>query len=239
MPEKVLSVIIPSLNEGKNIPDILRRIFSLNLSSLGYGLQVVFVDDGSSDGTEEIVKSFGQRGNKIIYIKHTNSLGKGQSVIDGVQHSSGDCMIIQDADLEYDPADYALLLSAYLRGDGEVIFGSRFTKRHFSSYFNIYFLANYFFTEMVNLLCGSRLTDMWTCYKLLPRDLFLSLNVQSKNFNIEPEITIKCLKRGTKITEVPISYKPRTIKDGKKIGWLDGLKALIDIIKFRFFDTTK
>lgn len=239
MTEKILSIIIPSLDEGQNVPDILRKIFSLNLSSLGYSLQVVFVDDGSKDDTEKIIKDFGRRGNKIIYIKHPKPLGKGQSVIDGVRQSSGDCVIIQDADLEYDPADYVLLLSSYLRGEGEAVFGSRFAMRPFSSYIKINFLANYFFTGMVNLFCGSHLTDMWTCYKLLPRDLFLSLNIQSKNFNIEPEITIKCLKRGIKIVEVPISYKPRTIKDGKKIGWRDGFKAIIDIIKFSFFESKK
>jgi len=234
MDKNILSIIIPSLNEEANVAIVLNRILELNWPSLGFMPEIIFIDDGSTDNTERIVRDFQSKSNKIIYLKHNVPLGKGKSVVDGVNISSGKYFIIQDADLEYNPKDYIPLFNKLSGSEEKMVVGSRFTKRLLPSYFNKYFLANYFFTWFINAVYAADLTDIWTCYKMLSKNLFLSLNIKSTDFNIEPEIIIKCLKRKVAIEEIPILYRPRTVAEGKKIGWNDGLKAVWAIIKFTF-----
>jgi len=194
----------------------------------------VVVDDGSTDGTREILRQEEQKGNlKVLY--HEINKGKGAAVRTGLEHASGDFIIIQDADLEYDPRDYPKLLQPLLEGQAEVVYGSRSQVFKETMFFS-QALGNRMVTLVTNLLYGTALSDMETCYKVFKAEIIKSIPLRSRRFELEPEITAKLLKRGYRIHEVAISYQGREYHQGKKLTWRDGITALWTLIKYRFVD---
>lgn len=228
-----LSIVIPVYNEKNTIEEIISRVRAVNLGKVQK--EIVLVDDFSTDGTRDILQNLQktQPDLKILF-KEGNS-GKGATLKEGFAHTTGDYVIVQDADLEYDPNDYAKLLRALEEENVQVIYGSRFSG-NYEDMSNLHYFGNKILTLIVNLLFGVMLTDMETCYKLIPGDFARSVDIKSARFNFEPEITAKILKKGMRIREVPITYVGRTHSEGKKITWKDGLSALFTIIKFRFFN---
>ena len=224
-----LSVIVPVYNEKATV----RRIVAL-IESVPVKKEIIIVDDGSADGTTELIrKEFSGRPG-FVTLFHERNRGKGSAIRTGIQHAAGQALIIQDADLEYDPKDYLELLKPFREGRASVVYGSRFlgSKKVTSSWHRF---VNYFLTSFTNLLYGSHLTDMETCYKLFKTHALGRLDLRSTGFEIEVELTAKTLKAGENILEVPISYKGRSFHEGKKIGWLDGFKALSALVRYRFF----
>ena len=225
-----LSVIVPVYNEKDTIEKIVEAVLAVPIEK-----EIVIVDDGSIDGTRELVKKyfFNRRDFKVIF--HDKNRGKGKAVETGIRAASGDAIIIQDADLEYDPMDYLKLLTALEKNGFNVVYGSRFLeKKKVTAPWHRF--VNYFLTMVTNVLFSSNLTDMETCYKLFRAPLIKKLDLRSEGFEIEVELTSKVLKLGEKIMEVPISYKGRSFHEGKKIGWKDGFKALFTLIHYRFAD---
>ncbi len=229
MNQPLLSVIMPVYNERETLSEILARVRAVDLPK-----EIVVVDDGSTDGTREILREEEQKGDlKVLY--HRVNMGKGAAVRTGLEHATGDFIIIQDADLEYDPRDYPKLLKPLLEGEAEVVYGSRFMDFGKSMFF-LQALGNRIVTMFTNLLYGTALSDMETCYKVFKAEVIKSIPLCSRRFELEPEITAKLLKRGYHIQEVPISYQGREYHQGKKLTWRDGIKALWTLIKYRFVD---
>lgn len=224
-----LSVIIPVYNEVKTIKEILKKVDSVTVD--GITKEVVVVDDHSTDGTSELLK--GLKGYKLFF--HEVNKGKGAAVRTGIENSTGDIIIIQDADLEYDPNDYSKLIKPIAEGNAKVVYGSRFINRQPTEILSHY-LGNKLLTFTTNLLYRSNLTDMETCYKVIHRDVLNGMKLRSNRFEFEPEITSKILKKGYRIHEVPINYTSRGFGEGKKITVVDGIKALYYTIKFRVVD---
>jgi glycosyltransferase involved in cell wall biosynthesis len=222
-----LSVIVPAFNEALTIAEILTKLLAQKEIN-----QVVVVNDGSTDNTKEIITKLSQKHQKLTIINHPSNLGKGAAIKTGLNQISGDYVLIQDADLEYDPAEITKLIEPIKNNRTEVVYGSRFFGPHTNMFF-WHLVGNKFLNFLVNILYNSILSDMETCYKLLPTNLFKELNIKEKDFGIEPEITCKLLKRQVKIMEVPISYVGRTYQEGKKISWKDGLIAVKVIIRIR------
>ena len=224
-----LSVLVPVYNEAKSILTVIGRIEKVSLDK-----EIILVDDYSDDGTRELLRDYCDKNNSIIKVfYHDKNIGKGAAVKTALNYAEGDYAIIQDGDLEYDPQDYIRLLDEAERTEADVVYGSRFLTTWRSTSFP-HFLVNKFLTVITNILYGSNLTDMETCYKMIKTDLFKRLNLESERFEIEPEITAKLLKRGYKITEVPISYKGRSYHEGKKITWKDGIATLWALVRFRY-----
>jgi glycosyltransferase involved in cell wall biosynthesis len=199
--------------------------------------EIVIVDDGSTDGTRDILDQWRQQmspGMQIIY--HEQNSGKGAALRTGFQHATGDIFVIQDADLEYDPRDYLKLLEPLLEGRAPVIYGSRFLGGPRAAMSLTHTMGNQLLTIITNLLYGTSLSDMETCYKLFRRDVIDGMALRSRAFEIEPELTAKLLKRGYSIFEVPISYNGRAFHEGKKISWKDGFSALRTLVRYRFTD---
>lgn len=226
-----LSVIIPVYNERNTIKEILRRVRQVDLGDLDR--ELVVVDDGSTDGTRDILAMEEDSVTRVIY--HPENRGKGAAVRSGFSAASGDLIVIQDADLEYDPEDFPKLLEPVLRGKAEVVYGSRFTGPRKNMLF-WHYLGNRFLALITNVLFNTTLSDMETCYKLFKRQALEGIELKSDHFDIEPEITAKILKKKIRIYEVPISYTGREIEEGKKITWRDGIPALWTLIKYRFSD---
>lgn len=232
-----LSIIIPVYNEEKTILEVLQIVSQVKLS---IGKEIIIVNDGSTDKTSEIVKNFiknyGRGSNKFILIEKENG-GKGSAVKSGIKNSNGEIIIIQDADLEYNPNEYQELINPILSRKAKVVYGSRRMKksnRQYSGFF--FYIGGVLVTFVTNLFYGSNLTDEPTCYKVFDSKLIKKINIEGNKFEWEPEITAKLLKRGIKIREVPISYSPRTKNEGKKINWRDGLQAIYTLIRWRFKD---
>jgi glycosyltransferase involved in cell wall biosynthesis len=227
-----LSVIVPVYNERNTLVEILRRMRSVELPD-GIECEIIVVDDGSSDGTRDVLRQLGD--STVRVVMHDVNRGKGAAVRTGFQHATGEFILVQDADLEYDPEDWPKLLAPVLRGRARVVYGSRFTGER-RNMLLLHWIGNRFLSLTTNVLYNTTLSDMETCYKLLERALIEDLNLQSNKFDIEPEITAKVLKRGVRIYEVPISYSGREFDEGKKITWRDGFSALWTLVKYRFRD---
>jgi len=232
----LLSIIIPVYNERDTWRELLGRVTSVAIC--GFDKQIVLVDDGSSDGTREQLKSFeqeisGERGEncyKVVY--HDVNRGKGAALRTGFAAADGDVVIIQDADLEYDPNDYPRLLEEITSDRAEVVYGSRFYNGRPDTIYPANYLANRFLTFLSNLTTGLKLTDMETCYKAFRREVLQQVKLEQDRFGFEPEITAKVARLKVRLVEVPIRYVGRTHDQGKKIGWRDGLKAMWCIVKY-------
>jgi glycosyltransferase involved in cell wall biosynthesis len=222
-----LSVIIPVYNEESTIDQVIDKV---RLVDLPLDKEIIVVDDGSTDHTVEIL----ERRQKDITFVHFSRInfGKGAAIRVGLTYVTGDIVIIQDADLELDPNEYKLLLEPILSGEARVVYGSRFLKSN-PNIPRRTILANRFLTWLTNLLYGARLTDMETAYKAFRAEVIRALPLKAHRFEFEPEVTAKLLKSGCRIKEVPVSYNPRTLEEGKKIGWRDGITALWTLVKYR------
>jgi glycosyltransferase involved in cell wall biosynthesis len=225
----LVSVIIPVYNEHQTIGEIIRRV---QLSPVA--TEIIVVDDGSTDETVAVLKSLAATG-AIVLVTHPGNRGKGAAVRSGLEQVSGDVVIVQDADLEYDPAEYPLLLAPIERGLANVVYGSRFLGPHRAMYF-WHAVGNKLLTLVCNVLFDTTLTDMETGYKVIRADVAASISLRSARWGFDPEITAKILKRGTRIFEVPITYAGREFHEGKKITWKDGLVVLYTLIRYRFFN---
>jgi glycosyltransferase involved in cell wall biosynthesis len=227
-----LSVIVPVFNERNTVVEVLRRMRSVELAD-GIEREIIVVDDGSSDGTRDVLRQLGDSTVRVLV--HERNRGKGAAVRTGLSVATGDYVLIQDADLEYDPEDWPKLMAPVLRGKARVVYGSRFTGERRNMLF-FHWVGNRMLSLVTNVLYNTTLSDMETCYKLADRELLLDLGLRCNRFDIEPEITSKILKRKIRIYEVPISYTGREFDEGKKITWRDGFAALWTLIKFRFGD---
>lgn len=232
MAEKIISIIIPIYNEEKIASDYLPSIFNLKLNS-----EIIIVNDGSTDKTKEVLDELKKQYNFKLIDQKTNQ-GKGAAVKRGLEEITGDYFIICDADAEYDPEDIIYLFKEIINfSDPEtVIYGSRFIMNKGISF---HYLVNYFLSALTNILFNCHLTDMETCFKLLPRECLNKIKLSGRRFEIEPEITAQLLKAGYKIRELPISYKRRGYKEGKKIKARDGLLAIKTLVQERFKNTGK
>lgn len=221
-----LSIIIPSFNEADTLAAAIKRVKQVNLKNIAK--EIIVVDDGSTDGTrQKLAKIDG-----IIKISFRKNQGKGAAIRAGLEQTSGDYVLIQDADLEYDPQDIPALLEPVLQGKAEVIYGSRFIGPHKNMLF-WHLVGNKLLSLVTNLLFNTTISDMEVGYKLIPAKLLKSLRLESDRFGFEPEVTAKILKTGVRIYEVPISYAGREFSEGKKITWRDGLQAFYLLWKYR------
>ncbi|MCL5069540.1 MAG: glycosyltransferase family 2 protein [Actinobacteria bacterium] len=234
----ILSVIIPVFNEEKTVDELLRKVTLVKLPP-GFQKEIIVVDDGSTDKSRLVIQNSKLKGIKKIF--HEKNAGKGAAIKSGLKAAGGDFIIIQDADLEYNPEDYAKLLQPLLDKKAKVVYGTRLLNYPLKFWgpnktvLPIHLLANHFLTFLVNLLYGSHLTDMETCYKVFAIEVLSKLDLVSDRFEIEPEITIKTIKLGYDIFEVPIIIKPRGYEEGKKISFSDGVQAVLTILHYRFF----
>ena len=222
-----LSVVIPVYNERETIPKILEKVKGVPITK-----EIIIVDDGSSDGTREYLQALKEDGIRVLF--HEKNRGKGAALRTGFKEVTGDIVVIQDADMEYDPGEYPRLLEPILDGRADVVYGSRFLGGPHRVLFFWHYAGNRILTLFSNMLTNLNLTDMETCYKVFRADVIRGLDLSSDRFTIEPEITVKVARGGYRIYETPISYSGRDYKEGKKITWKDAFPALWAILKFRF-----
>lgn len=223
----LLSVIVPVYNEANTIKQIMEKIDSVPIDK-----EIIVVNDGSDDGTEKILKDIKYNSLKVIH--HSGNRGKGAAFLTGLSHATGEFVIIQDADLEYEPHDYKVLLAAIKDNNADIVLGARFKKGYRGLL--IHRLGNRLLTVLLNLLFKARLNDCFTCYKLFRRETINKLNLKEQSFTIDTEIVAKAAKKGLRIVEVPVAYHPRSYAEGKKIRCKDGFQAIRTIIKYRFQD---
>ncbi len=224
-----LSVLMPVYNEAQTIHEAVEAVLKVP-----YTIEIVVVDDGSKDGTRDLLRAMDIPELKVFF--HEKNMGKGGALRTAMEKATGDILVVQDADLEYDPAEFPVLLEPILAGKADVVFGSRFAGH--GAHRVLYFwhsLANKFLTLLSNIFTNINLTDMETCYKVMTRKAVEGITIEENRFGFEPEITAKLVKKGLRIYEVPISYYGRTYEEGKKIGWRDGFKALWCIFKYNLF----
>jgi glycosyltransferase involved in cell wall biosynthesis len=223
-----LSVIIPCYNEEATVEEIVRQVLGTGLAH-----EVIVVDDGSIDGTRDVLACLSDQ-DRVRVILHERNQGKGAAVRTGLQHATGEVMLVQDADLEYDPRDYPSMLRPIEEGRAKAVYGSRFLGGPRRTMFFWHMVGNRFLTLVTNLLYDTILSDMETCYKMFTADVAANLDLRSPGWGFDPEITAKILRQGIRIYEVPISYAGREFEEGKKIGWRDGFTVLWTLIKYRF-----
>ena len=223
-----ISVVVPVYNEKNTIREIVRRI-----QQVSFEKEIIIVDDYSTDGTREILK--GMAGNNLKILFHDKNQGKGAALRTGFQEVTGDIVIIQDADLEYNPQEYSILIQPILDGKADAVYGSRFLACPHRVLLFWHYVGNKFLTTLSNLFTNLNLTDMETCYKAFRSSLLKNIEIESKRFGFEPEITAKLAKLKCRIYEVPISYSGRDYSEGKKINWKDGIAAFFWIIRYNIF----
>lgn len=220
-----LSVVIPVFNEATTLQELLAKVHAVDIDK-----EVIIVDDFSTDGTRDLLSSMSHPETIIVF--HESNAGKGAALRTGFTRATGDFVIVQDADLEYDPCDYVRLVAEAHEHDVDVVYGTRFAGPRPPMAFKNW-VGNRVLTWLTNRMFGSALSDMETCYKLIRRDVLSDLTIESDRFNVEPELTAKLLLRGTRIREVPISYVGRTHAEGKKISWLDFVSAVWTLVRLR------
>jgi len=226
-----LTIIIPVYNERKTIGKIIARVRELPLDK-----EIIIVDDKSRDGTREIIKKYGTAKDMRVFY-HKKNLGKGSAVRTGLRRARGDIVVVQDADLEYDPQDLCKLIQPIKQGKARAVYGSRrLNPENVQHSGFLFYLGGNFLTYLARWLYGIKITDESTCYKMIETKLLRSLNLQCKRFEFCPEVTAKLAKRKISILELPISYRPRGKKEGKKINWRDGLGCAWTLLKYRFKD---
>lgn len=225
----LVSVVMPVYNERETIEEIVSRVLGSSLR-----VELIAVDDGSTDGSREILEELGDK-KGFRFLLQAKNQGKGAAVRRGFAKTTGDIVIIQDADLEYSPEEYPDLIDLIVRGKADAVYGSRFLGRHRAFLFTHY-VGNRFLTLVTNILYNTILTDMETCFKAIRGDVVRRLPLRENRFGIEPEITAKLFKMGCRVYEVPITYEGRGYEEGKKISWKDGIEALWVLIKYRFVD---
>jgi glycosyltransferase involved in cell wall biosynthesis len=226
-----ISIVIPIYNEANTLLELYSAVKTVNLEK-----EIILIDDGSTDGTRELLKQLHEADTTVIY--HERNRGKGAALRTGFEKTTGDIIIIQDADLEYDPKQYPKLIQPILEGKADVVYGSRFvTGEYRRVLFFWHMLGNTFLTFLSNMLTNLNLSDMETCYKIFTRDVLQRFTIEEERFGFEPEITAKIARMNVRIYEVGISYSGRTYKEGKKIGWKDGFSAIRCIIKYNLFHT--
>jgi len=223
-------VIIPVYNERATVEEIIRRVQEVNV---GLEKEIIVVDDSSQDGTSEILKNLKSPDLKIC--RHTKNMGKGAALRTGFSQAEGDIILIQDADLEYNPQDYPKLLEAILDGRADVVYGSRFLGGPHRVLFFWHYIGNKILTTLSNMLSNLNLSDMETGYKAFRREIMEAIEFKSKRFGFEPEFTMKVARMNCRIYEVPISYSGRDYSQGKKINWKDGIAAIFHLIRYKFF----
>ncbi len=229
--KKRLSILIPVYNEEKTLKFVIDNVLDVPLDHLNVEKEVIVVDDGSYDDTKEILSHF----DSIIVISHYINQGKGSAIRTALNHATGDIILIQDADLEYDPGEYAALIQPILDNKTSVVYGSRFLKKKYPKRMNVLnFLGNKLLTWMTKILYFINITDEATCYKVFSADVIKSIKLTCQEFEFCPEVTAKLAKKKIPICEVPISYSARTLAEGKKIGLTDALQAIKTLLKFRF-----
>ena len=226
-----ISVIIPVYNEKSTITEIIARVRAVDLAK-----EIIIVDDGSTDGTSEQLVEIGSKFENVSVLSHQKNRGKGAALKTGFASASGEIIIVQDADLEYDPRDYEMLLIPILDGRADVVYGSRFLGGPHRVLFFWHYIGNKFLTLLCDALSNLNITDMETGYKVFKKEVLDDIKLKSNRFGFEPEFTMKIARKGFRVYEVPISYSGRTYEEGKKIGWRDGLAAIFVILWFRFFD---
>ncbi len=229
-----ISIIVPVYNEEKTIEKILDKLSKVNLK---IKKEIIIVDDGSKDGSKRVIEKYikNKKKNKTEEYKliSKENGGKGSAIKEGIKLATGHMITIQDADLEYDPEDYKKLIKPIINNRAKVIYGSRFLKEHKPMY-KIYFLGNKFLSFLTKILYNSKITDMETCYKVFKSGIIKKIDIKANHFDFEPEVTARILKQGIKIKEIPISYNPRSIEEGKKINWKDGLQAIWTLLYWKF-----
>ena len=224
-----ITILVPVYNEKNSLLEIIKRIEEVDF---GLEKEIILIDDFSTDGTKEL---YSQLPYKVLY--HQRNMGKGAALRTGLMAATGDVIIIQDADLEYNPKDYKPLVHLIATNSADVVYGSRLADtRNNGNFLLLSYLANVFLTLMTRVLYGTYMTDMETCYKAFRADVIKGISIKSNRFDFEPEITAKVLKRNVRFMEVPISYNARKNEEGKKITWKDGVQAIWTLIKYRFSD---
>jgi glycosyltransferase involved in cell wall biosynthesis len=227
---ELLSILVPVFNESRTVASVIARLKTVDLP---VPREIIVINDGSSDGTREVLDALPVEGNAVRILHVAQNAGKGAAIRLGLQHARGTILAIQDADLELDPAQLAALVTPIVGGETNVVYGSRFLAgRPDAPWLTV--LANRTLTLLTNVLFGARITDMETCYKIMRTDVARALELESNRFDIEPEITAKLLLSGHRIQELPVFFKPRQRAEGKKIGWRDGFHALRVLAGYRF-----
>ena len=229
---KKISIIIPVYNEEQTVIELFKKVSEVRLPNIEK--EIIIVDDGSTDKSKKFIEDLKKRNNNVKIFLSVINLGKGAAIRFGLAKSTGDIILIQDADLELDPREYNKLIKPIIDGKARVVYGSRFLKKSPKIPFKTLF-ANRMLTMLTNILYGSHLTDMETAYKVFTSDIIKNIRLRCVEFDFEPEVTAKILKMGQKIVEVPISYTPRRIDEGKKISFYDGIEAVSQLIKIRLF----
>ncbi len=240
---KKLSIIIPAYNEEKSIKELLEKVLAVDLKDLHLEKEMIVVDDGSSDTTVEKIKEIQKKHSNIVLLKHEKNIGKGAAIRTGIKESTGDIILIQDADLEYEPNEYLKLLKPFENPETNVVYGTRYKIiseeqktnlrfKHKKGYILAY-VGGRILTFLTNVLYNAKISDEATCYKVFRTKALKTIKLDCTKFEFCPEVTAKICKKGYKIKEVPISYKPRTFEEGKKINYKDGFQAIWTLIKYR------
>jgi glycosyltransferase involved in cell wall biosynthesis len=229
-PVSSLSIIVPVYNEARTVASVIERLLAVDLP---VPREIVVVNDGSTDGTRDVLDHIPKRPGLLQIVHAERNAGKGAAIRLGLAQSSGTIIAIQDADLELDPVQLASLVAPIVAGSADVVYGSRFLQGSTTAPW-VTVAANRFLTRVTNLLFGSHLTDMETCYKIMRTDIARALELESNRFDIEPEITAKLLLHGHRIHELPVSFQPRLRSEGKKINWRDGVHAVRVLLRYRF-----